>query len=481
MNDNFRQGMYALVVVVLAAWFVGWAGGHDAHRGDDLPPDVAAAVEELRDGKVGVEPAEPLKELKPGMSWEVTGAGDATYNGTYSESGTYNGYPAYTNGSRWLWYDTLAGNIWVMSQNKGDISSDYYNGASLPGSWSVGLGTAPAPMVAEYVEPPTPPDPNDTTTKRTGWIPGPLSPTLFPCQTVKPARFVGTDANEYVAFVGRTRLMDSTPPTVVLYCVNTDTWMALRGQKFATAPFYNDHWYAPQTCLLHAGDGETLWFVDRSSVRDEILGQSTNHLLAYPLTLDIANLTYSVGSLFAPGIVMGTDIAVDDANTAWFMTFDSKLYSWDLTGTAVSLVKDWSTGRTEHGRQPGPRFWYSGTAGTFYRTHNPYYGQRPDYIHRVSSSVYEYMGESVPFACVSYDHDGPRDLTYGIAHDHAGPRDLTGEPFWFAVGTHISTWRYRPGAGDAWQGATLCERLDHVWVIRGTPMLVAGVNDTVLI
>lgn len=469
MMTDFRQGIYALLVVALVFWFVGWAGGHDAHRGDDLPPDVAAALEDARDGKIGEpDPQEAPKELRPGMAWEVTGAGTAGYNGVYEENGTYNGQPAYSlDATHWLWFDTLAGSIWVLSQNKGDISSDYYDGATLPGSWSVGLGAAPAPTVAEYTEPPappTPPDPNDTTTKRTGWIGGPLSPTLFPCQTVKPARFVGTDTNEYVAFVGRTSLMESTQ-TVVLYCVNTDTWMALRGQKFATATSYNA-WYAPQTCLLHAGDGETLWFVDRSSVKDESLGQ----LLAYPLTLDIANLTYSVGSLFAPGIVMGTDIAVDDANTAWFMTFDSKLYSWDLTGTAVSLVKDWSTGRTEHGRQPGPRFWYSGTAGTFYRTHNPYFEVAPDYIHRVSSSVYEYMGESVPIACVSYDHDGPRDLTYGIA------RDLT-----YAVGTQTSTWRYRPGAGDAWQGATLPDVLDHVWVIRGTPMLVAGVNDTILI
>ena len=94
MNDNFRQGMYALIVVALAFWFVGWAGGHDARRGEDLPPDVAAAVEELRDGKVGVEPAEPTeptKELKPGMAWQVSGAGDAGYNGVYVEDGSYGG------------------------------------------------------------------------------------------------------------------------------------------------------------------------------------------------------------------------------------------------------------------------------------------------------------------------------------------------------------------------------------------------------
>jgi hypothetical protein len=298
-----------------------------------------------------------------------------------------------------------------------------------------------------------------------------LSPTLFPCQTVKPARFVGTDTNEYVAFVGYTSIAEFSQ-SVVLYCVDTDTWMALRGQKFATAPSYNA-WYAPQTCLLHAGDGETLWFVDRSSVNDGSLGQ----LLAYPLTLDIANLTYSVGSLFAPGIVMGTDVAVDDANTAWFVTDDYKLYSWDLAGTSWSLVKDWSTGRTEHGGQVGPRFWYSGTAGTFYRTHNPYYGKSPDYVHRVSSSVYEYMGESVPIACVSYDHDSPRNLTYGIGR---WARNLTYGIGGWAYSTWRYTWRYKPGGGDAWQGAGISNATDHVWVLRGDVMMLAGVNDTVV-
>ena len=269
---------------------------------------------------------------------------------------------------------------------------------------------------------------------------------------------MGTDNKEYVAFVGYSTMSQSTQ-SIVLYCVDTATWIALQGPKFTMALSYSGSLYSPHTCLLHAGDGETLWFVDRSSVNDGSLGQ----LLAYPLTLDIANLTYSVGSLFAPGIVMGTDIAVDDANTAWFMTFDPKLYSWDLTGAAVSLVKDWSTGRTEHGVW-ATRFWYSGIPGTFYHIHHPSGGfGAPQYVHRVSSSVYEYTGEDVPFGCGSYEHDIPRNLTYGIAASNA------------------TTYRYRPGAGDGWQGASVPGLLDHMWVLRGTPMMIAGVNDTILI
>lgn len=461
MNDNFRQGMYALVVVVLAAWFVGWAGGHDAHRGDDLPPDVAAAVAELRDGQVGVGPAEPLKELKPGMSWEVTGAGDATYDGVYEEDGTYNGQPAYTNGSKWLYWNSFG--FWALESSKTEppSASQAYGGtgASLPATpWSVLAGIAPAPTVAEYVEPPTPPDPDDTTTKRTGWIGGPLSPTLFPCQTVKPARFVGTDTNEYVAFLG------IGGASVVLYCIDTGTWLNLTaGWHLSLLDKRRLDAWRPHPCLLHAGDGETLWYV----TMERGLSLGIYDLSAYPLTLDIGSLSYTVGSLFESGLELATDLAIDAENTAWFVTNDYKLYSWDLSGASATLVKDWSTGRTDHGAHAGARFWYSGTAGEFFRIHNPYYGNSPDYIHRVSASVYEWTGDTVQDLCFSYDHDIARGLTYATARDES------------YVTQHWRTWRFRDGNGDGWRGANLSNALDYVWVIRGTPMALAGVNATI--
>jgi len=458
-----------LLLVAVAMLFALWIIGNESGPGtpdEPLPADVAKSLDELRDGRTDAEPTEPTKELKPGMAWQVSGAGDAGYNGVYQEDGEFNGQPAYTNGTRWLWYSTRGTPAWWLSETKGD-SIAVYTGEpykALPGgTWSPILpDDAPAPTVTtEYVPPPappTPPDPNDTTTKRTGWIGGPLSPTLFPCQTVKPARFVGTDANEYVAFLG------IGGASVVLYCIDTGTWLNLTaGWHLSLLDKRSLHDLRPHPCLLHAGDGETLWYVTMK--RGLSLG--IYDLSAYPLTLDIGSLSYTVGSLFEPGLELATDLAIDAENTAWFVTNDYKLYSWDLSGASATLVKDWSTGRTDHGAHAGARFWYSGTAGEFFRIHNPYYGNSPDYIHRVSASVYEWTGDTVQDLCFSYDHDIARGLTYATARDKS------------YVTQHWRTWRFRDGNGDGWRGANLSNALDYVWVIRGTPMALAGVNATI--
>jgi hypothetical protein len=79
--------------------------------------------------------------------WVVTGAGDATYNGEYHESGTFNGQPQYVNASaRYIFWSSGAGGRWAMAAYPPD--EIYYNGAALPGEWSVGDGTPPAPTVA---------------------------------------------------------------------------------------------------------------------------------------------------------------------------------------------------------------------------------------------------------------------------------------------------------------------------------------------
>jgi len=334
-----------------------------------------------------------------------------------------------------------------------------------------GFAWLQAPTVSEVVPPPTPPtppDPDDTSTKRTGWIGGPLSPTLFPCQTVKPARFVGTDSKEYVAFLGihtdptlTTEQGRYTSRSVVLYCINNGTWLNLTGATISPTYRYVAQAYGPHPCLLPVGDGNTLWFVTAEMgvpfgsymVRYCVLS-------AWPLTLDIANQTYTVGSKFEPGVNRITDLAIDAANTAWFMTEEHKLYSWALSGASATLVHDWATGRDEHGLTVGARFWYSGVAGTFYRTHNPTIGIAPDYIHRVSASVYEWTGDTMQGIGFSYDHDIARNLTYG-------------------VGQYGSTWRYREGSGDAWQGAGISNATDYVWVLRGDVMMLAGVNQTI--
>lgn len=100
-------------------------------------------------------PKPPPRKSKPmPTSYEVLGAGDSSYNGTYNESGTYNGQPAYTNGSKWLWWSAGAPVAWKLSVNKGDpdLSCAYhgtFGEASLPADpWFVEAGTAPAPTLS---------------------------------------------------------------------------------------------------------------------------------------------------------------------------------------------------------------------------------------------------------------------------------------------------------------------------------------------
>lgn len=122
------QVVFGLVMLGVACWL-----------SVALRPDAAAAS----------APAALSSEVGSMSEWMVSDAGDATYDGLYTEDGTYNGKPAYTNGTNWLWwYDT--GSAWGLSPSKGSVDLYYAGtGADLPAEpWSVtGVGTAPAPTV----------------------------------------------------------------------------------------------------------------------------------------------------------------------------------------------------------------------------------------------------------------------------------------------------------------------------------------------
>ncbi|MEN6545849.1 MAG: hypothetical protein ABFE07_07410 [Armatimonadia bacterium] len=86
------------------------------------PPTVARGPAERRSGGGSAG------------TWVVTGAGDATYNGTYRKRGALNGQPAYTNGSKWLWY---IGGHWLLTEEPGVADPDAPYGSSpgeLPGN-----------------------------------------------------------------------------------------------------------------------------------------------------------------------------------------------------------------------------------------------------------------------------------------------------------------------------------------------------------
>lgn len=147
----------ALVLACLGFWVLKTPSGQKASG--YVPPVVKAAQVETR---TGMAPAPKLKrgptktvKGKKMATWIATLAGDATYNGTYVESGTYNGQPAYTNGTYWLWYSTTD-TKWALSANKGDTPAFTwgYQGAaatpSLPANpWGYQSGTAPAPTLAD--------------------------------------------------------------------------------------------------------------------------------------------------------------------------------------------------------------------------------------------------------------------------------------------------------------------------------------------
>jgi len=82
--------------------------------------------------------------------WVVKGAGNSSFNGTYIETGTYQGKPYYTFGSstRYLLWDG-SGN-WVLNTYLGG-SAPYYQGTGtdLPANdWYTTIDIGPAPTVS---------------------------------------------------------------------------------------------------------------------------------------------------------------------------------------------------------------------------------------------------------------------------------------------------------------------------------------------
>jgi len=130
--------------LIAAIWFC-TLGQHNAAGG--VPADVQAMLESEAE-------TSPPMERETAMSWIVSGAGSTDYNGTYVEDTVgfpdgYNGQPVYKlDAGHYLCNDPLAGNVWVLTETPGDLTYAYHNGASLPGSWSVDTGGAPAPTVA---------------------------------------------------------------------------------------------------------------------------------------------------------------------------------------------------------------------------------------------------------------------------------------------------------------------------------------------
>jgi hypothetical protein len=102
---------------------------------------------------------EPVRSVDGMAGWLVSGAGDGSYNGAYTEAGTYNGFPAYeiAGGGRFLWAMPEMELIqWFLSESLGGAAAyvSAFDTALPANPWSAVLGTDPAPTVSEYVPPP---------------------------------------------------------------------------------------------------------------------------------------------------------------------------------------------------------------------------------------------------------------------------------------------------------------------------------------
>lgn len=100
-------------------------------------------------------------EVSDMADWLVSGAGDASFDGSYVEAGDHEGVAYYTIGSgvdtRYLFKDE---GYWWLGRSLDWAGADYVSaGADLPGNpWDVQIGpSAPAPTVTEIIPPEEPP------------------------------------------------------------------------------------------------------------------------------------------------------------------------------------------------------------------------------------------------------------------------------------------------------------------------------------
>jgi len=114
----------------------GTAGGPPPQP-PSVPEGGATATADGGDGEEGGSMAE----------WRVSGAGDSSYNGDYSEAGEVNGKAYYAKGATYLCWDGVE---WTLTTQLGDVGAYIGTGDDLPANpWAVTVGTPPAPTVEE--------------------------------------------------------------------------------------------------------------------------------------------------------------------------------------------------------------------------------------------------------------------------------------------------------------------------------------------
>lgn len=248
-----------LIFLALVGGGLVWQAREDAR---------AAEAERARVAAEGVKrhATAPAPNVRKGKSaiikgrkmsaWIASGAGDSAYDGTYTENGTYDSAPAYTNGSKWMYKTAESGGqpIYSLGPTKGDANSVYVAAdGPLPGSyWMVTVEgvSEPAPTVAAAGG--TAVD-TDTDTDPYGWPWGNWwwdGPYFAAAPPIAPG-LVTVDGTLYVVFC----VPDDSTYSFLTFDTSAHTWAYL---SYDNAPFAA--WDTGQSgCLIDAGDGENVW------------------------------------------------------------------------------------------------------------------------------------------------------------------------------------------------------------------------------
>lgn len=172
--DNFGRQLtwFAGIVVVLGLALLLWYTGQEREKQRWVGFDQARVVAVGAMRRAWLEPAPTVRKGPKvnGMSTLIVeGAGDSSYNGTYSQVGgeIYDGQPVYRLGGsptgKCLYlYATVQ---WCLSVVPGDdpaFVARYSGGSTLPANpWTTeAAGTAPAPSLTEYIADPALGDPD---------------------------------------------------------------------------------------------------------------------------------------------------------------------------------------------------------------------------------------------------------------------------------------------------------------------------------
>ena len=463
MDDNSQRSTTAQIdwrglwLIPLIAALLGGLCWYQHQEQTRAAVAEAAKVAAAAAQSYAVGPAPTVRKGKPVVikgkkmsTWIVSGAGTSAYNGTYVESGTYDGKAAYTDGTRWLYWAT---DKWWLSTAKGDMepAAAYYGtGADLPANaWTANTGTAPAPTVAEDAGTPGNSDPYKFPYPN-WWGPSlsasPIAPGL-----------VTVGGVDYIAFCRPA----ATTSSLVLFNLTDHAWY-LRDTVAAPLASYDAHQGGG---LFDAGDGANAWafsggyestgYKFRCSAFNLISGAAGDTDEVALESETITNMVAAGDGTFRFCERQGTTLRLH-SYTPGASTY-TELAEW-AAGAWPGLPVGWTEGTVS--LNPDHALWLSSSGDLYYlRAGN--YGVLP---YRVSAARAERLSD-IPGSASSYQTAGEyRDTAVHLSGSSSGPN-----------GEHV---RWEPGDSYTREDPYAYWPMGRTWYLTGTSALyVAGWGD----